>query len=47
VQALAAASLALVTWPLGLHHSVRWLTILSANLGKLSAMWGWHYREYA
>jgi len=47
VQALAAASLAMVTWPLGLHHSVRWLTILSANLGKLSAMWGWHYREYA
>jgi succinoglycan biosynthesis protein ExoM len=47
VQAVAAAALALVTWPLGRHHAARWLTKLSANIGKLSVFWGWRYREYA
>jgi len=47
VQALAAAGLALITWPLGRHHAARWLTTLSANIGKLSVFWGWRYREYA
>jgi succinoglycan biosynthesis protein ExoM len=46
-QALAAAGLALVLWPLGRHHAARWLTTLSANIGKLSVFWGWRYREYA
>jgi succinoglycan biosynthesis protein ExoM len=46
-QALAAAVLALVVWPLGRHHAARWLTTVSANIGKLSILWGWHYREYA
>ena len=46
-QALAAAALALVVWPLGRHHAARWLTTLSANVGKLSVFWGWRYREYA
>ena len=46
-QALAAAGLALVVWPLGRHHAARWLTTLSANVGKLSVFWGWRYREYA
>jgi succinoglycan biosynthesis protein ExoM len=46
-QALTAAALALVTWPLGRHHAARWLTTLSANIGKLSVFWGWRYREYA
>jgi succinoglycan biosynthesis protein ExoM len=46
-QAMAAAGLALVVWPLGRHHAARWLTTLSANVGKLSVFWGWRYREYA
>jgi len=46
-QAIAAAGLTLVVWPLGRHHAARWLTRLSANLGKLSVFWGWRYREYA
>jgi succinoglycan biosynthesis protein ExoM len=46
-QALLAAGLALLSLPLGRHHAAHWLTKLSANLGKLSVLWGWHYREYA
>jgi succinoglycan biosynthesis protein ExoM len=46
-QALAATGLALVIWPLGRHHAARWLTTVSANIGKLSVLWGWRYREYA
>lgn len=47
VQALVAAGLALVVWPVGRHHAARWLTTLSANVGKLSVFCGWRYREYA
>jgi succinoglycan biosynthesis protein ExoM len=47
LQAVAAAGLTAVSWPLGRHHAARWLTTLSANIGKLSAFWGWRYREYA
>lgn len=46
-QALAAGVLALVLWPLGRHHAVHWLAKASANVGKLSVLWGWHYHEYA
>jgi len=46
-QALIAAVLALIVWPLGRHHAARWLTTVSANVGKLSVFWGWRYREYA
>lgn len=46
-QALLAALLSLLSWPLGLHHAVHWLLKLSANLGKVSVFLGWHYREYA
>lgn len=46
-QALLALALALLLWPLGAHYAALWLTKLSANLGKLSILWGWHYREYA
>ncbi len=47
VQTLAALALALVLLPLGRHRSAHWLMKASANLGKLSAFWGWHYHEYA
>jgi succinoglycan biosynthesis protein ExoM len=47
VQSLAAAGLALVTWPLGRHHAAAWLVKLSANIGKLTVFWGWRYHEYA
>lgn len=46
-QAVAAAALTLLALPLGRHHAARWLTTLSANIGKLSVFWGWRYREYA
>ncbi len=46
-QMAAAALLALMTLPLGLHHSLRWLMRACANFGKLSVLLGWHYREYA
>lgn len=46
-QMLAAGVLALLCLPLGLHWAAHWLTKASANLGKLSAFAGWHYREYA
>jgi succinoglycan biosynthesis protein ExoM len=47
VQLLAAAAIAIITLPLGRHHSAHWLTKASANIGKLSIFLGWHYREYA
>jgi len=47
IQALGAAILALISWPLGRHVSAHWLTKVSANLGKLSVMWGARFREYA
>jgi succinoglycan biosynthesis protein ExoM len=46
-QAVAAAVMALVTWPLGRHHAARWLAALWANFGKLSAHWGSRYRQYS
>ena len=47
LQLLVAGSLAVLALPFGRHHAVRWLTRASANLGKLSVFFGWHYREYA
>jgi succinoglycan biosynthesis protein ExoM len=47
VQLVAAAAIAVVTLPMGRHHSAHWLTKASANMGKLSIFLGWHYREYA
>lgn len=46
-QLLVALFLSLLTLPLGRHRSVHWLAKAVANLGKLSAFCGWHYREYA
>ncbi len=46
-QALAAIALALLLLPFGRHRSAHWLMKAVANLGKLSAYWGWHYHEYA
>lgn len=47
LQMLAAFVLMLLTLPLGLHHAAHWLARAWANFGKLSVLWGWHYREYA
>jgi succinoglycan biosynthesis protein ExoM len=47
VQMLIAGLLALVSWPLGFHHAMRWAIKVAANFGKLSVLWGWHYKEYA
>lgn len=46
LQAAAAATLVLLSWPRGRHHAVRWLLKAAANIGKLSVFFGWHYREY-
>ncbi|HKY93143.1 MAG TPA: glycosyltransferase family 2 protein [Nevskiaceae bacterium] len=43
----ASLVLALLCLPAGRHRSALWLTRASANLGKLTFFWGWHYREYA
>jgi succinoglycan biosynthesis protein ExoM len=34
-------------WPAGRHRAAVWLIKASANLGKLTAFWGWRYGEYA
>lgn len=36
-----------LTLPLGRHQAALWMTRASANLGKLSVLWGWRHREYA
>jgi glycosyltransferase involved in cell wall biosynthesis len=46
-QAFVAAACVLMSWPMGRHHAALWLTKLWANIGKMSAFWGWRYREYA
>lgn len=46
-QLLVAGGLAIVALPLGRHRAVAWLIRASANLGKLSIFFGWHYHEYA
>lgn len=46
-QMVLASALALLCLPLGRHLAAHWLTKASANLGKLSAFAGLHYREYA
>jgi succinoglycan biosynthesis protein ExoM len=47
LQLLVAACLAALSWPGGRHRAAHWLITASANLGKLSAFWGWRYRAYA
>lgn len=42
-----ALLLALLSWPGGRHRSAGWLIKAAANLGKLTAFWGWRYGEYA
>jgi succinoglycan biosynthesis protein ExoM len=46
-QMLVAIGLAAVYLPMGRHRAVVWLIKASANLGKLSALLGWRYGEYA
>jgi succinoglycan biosynthesis protein ExoM len=46
-QLLIAGVLAIAALPFGRHHAAAWLIKGSANLGKLSVFWGWHYQEYA
>lgn len=46
-QLALAGLLTLLTWPFGKHRAARWLLKAAANAGKLTALGGWHYREYA
>ncbi|MFT3905568.1 MAG: glycosyltransferase family 2 protein [Steroidobacteraceae bacterium] len=47
VQLIVALVLALVCLPLGRHRAVTWLIRAWANVGKLTALLGWRYGEYA
>ena len=47
LQMVLAVVLAAMVWPAGRQHAASCLIKGAANLGKLSAFWGWHYREYA
>jgi succinoglycan biosynthesis protein ExoM len=46
VQSAVAAGLMAITWPAGRHRGAYWLLKASANVGKLSILLGYHYREY-
>ncbi|BAV34115.1 glycosyl transferase [Sulfuricaulis limicola] len=46
LQSALAAGLAFLSWPLGRHRAVYWLLKASANIGKITILLGWHYREY-
>jgi succinoglycan biosynthesis protein ExoM len=47
VQSAIALALTVLVWPFGRHYAAHWLLRASANIGKLSLLVGWHYREYA
>lgn len=47
MQLCIATCLTVICLPAGRHRSVRWLIAAWANAGKLSALCGWRYREYA
>jgi succinoglycan biosynthesis protein ExoM len=46
-QLCIAACLSVICLPAGRHRAARWLIAAWANAGKLSALCGWRYREYA
>ncbi|HEV2268397.1 MAG TPA: glycosyltransferase [Steroidobacteraceae bacterium] len=46
-QLLVALLLAVACLPAGRHRSAAWLVKAAANVGKLTAIWGWRYGEYA
>lgn len=46
-QMIAALGLAALLAPAGRHRAVTWLRRAAANAGKLSALLGWRYAEYA
>jgi succinoglycan biosynthesis protein ExoM len=45
-QSGVAGALVLVAWTRGRHRAAYWLLKAAANIGKLSILVGWHYREY-
>jgi succinoglycan biosynthesis protein ExoM len=46
-QSALAVMLAVLCWPGGRHRSAYWLLKASANLGKVSMLFGWHYHAYS
>jgi succinoglycan biosynthesis protein ExoM len=46
-QGIGAAALAFLSLPRGKHAAAYWLLKAAANAGKLTVLYGWHYREYA
>jgi len=47
LQLVLAIGLALLCLPTGRHRAIAWLVKAAANVGKLTAFWGWRYRAYA
>jgi succinoglycan biosynthesis protein ExoM len=46
LQLLVAAIMTPLSLPFGRHRAAAWLIKASSNFGKLSVLWGWHYRPY-
>jgi succinoglycan biosynthesis protein ExoM len=46
LQLIVAAVLVLASLPFGRHHAAAWYVKAASNFGKLSVLWGWHYRAY-
>jgi succinoglycan biosynthesis protein ExoM len=46
-QLCVAGCLTVICLPAGRHKAAKWLIAAWANAGKLSALCGWRYREYA
>jgi succinoglycan biosynthesis protein ExoM len=46
-QLCVAACLTVICLPAGRHRAAKWLIAAWANVGKLTALCGWRYREYA
>lgn len=47
VQMILSLAAALVTCLFGTHRGAAWLFKASANFGKLTALYGWRFRQYA
>lgn len=47
VQLIVAAVMVLVSLPFGRHRTAAWYVKAASNFGKLSVLWGWHYRAYS
>jgi succinoglycan biosynthesis protein ExoM len=47
IQLLIALVMTPLALPFARHHAAAWFVKVSSNFGKLSVLWGWHYRAYS